>query len=216
VLDTPQEIHKWIQSRKDKFPTKRNIERKQKSMQAKMDKGIPVNQQMVDGGGSLSLLEKKLAKKVVMISDFETKRERKKRKRKHTPANMDNEAETHKIVKVQEEPLEEGETVVERPVLSIQPTQIEPQKTIDVDGKVEVISKSNEDIKQNNPHQKKHNNHRPKPGNQKHNEKLAFRYKRNTIYEELHKKDKDSELSVLLQCFRYIVKQNLCNPSTTT
>lgn len=58
------------------------------------------------------------------------------------------------------------------------------------------------------PSEKPKQKNKPKNKNQN-NPKLPFKYKKNTIYSDLVQQQKDSESTILLQCFRYIVKQKL-------
>lgn len=41
--DTPDEIKKWVENRKKNYPSKRNIERKEKLINEKAEKGIPIS-----------------------------------------------------------------------------------------------------------------------------------------------------------------------------
>ena len=203
VLDTPEEIQKWIASRKRNYPTKQNIERKQKAIQARVEKGIPVTAQQLQESGDVSLLEQKLAKKVVMMSEFESKKTRKHRKRKH----KGQEEGAEKFQRVEE--AEDGEVVQEvQQVRFDLPEQVveEPEKVaVEVTKGKWVVSL----ILVEHPQKHQRDNKHQQQKNQNKNDKPQFRYKKNTIYDDLLKKEKDSELSVILQCFRYIVKQKL-------
>jgi hypothetical protein len=42
TYDTPDEIQKWIENRKKNYPSKKNIERKEKLIHEKAEKGIPI------------------------------------------------------------------------------------------------------------------------------------------------------------------------------
>lgn len=69
--DSQVEIQKWILARKRNYPSKNNIEMKQKMMQEKIKKGIPITNSVSDQ--EISLLEKKLKKKVNMVSKNDRK-----------------------------------------------------------------------------------------------------------------------------------------------
>ena len=71
------------------FLLNKNIERKQTAIKMKLDKGIPVTRQELQENNEASLLEKKLRKKVMMMSEYETKKNKKHKKRKHNRNERD-------------------------------------------------------------------------------------------------------------------------------
>ena len=56
--------YRWILARKQNFPTKKNIQNKQKIIEEKIKKGVPVSMASISNTDNrdLSLLEKKLKK----------------------------------------------------------------------------------------------------------------------------------------------------------
>lgn len=137
-----------------------------------------------------------MSKKVQMISEFERKKDRKKRKRKH------NRTDEHGEKRVK---FENDQEVNEIETPNLERIEASDAGEIVEDVKLEVEhNQPPSNAHKNKNHQKHQNNNKndktPKP---------QFRYKKNTIYEDLLKPQKDAELSVILQCFRYIVKQKL-------
>ncbi|CAI2369638.1 unnamed protein product [Moneuplotes crassus] len=184
-LDTQEEIKKWVESRKRNYPSKKNIEKKEKMIKAKAEKGIPVTLGSLKNMENISLLEKKLRNEHVRPTKPEGHMNKRKRKRPH------NKDRSTKIVKFEEgdqtTPLKEGTQALE----------MQKEKLVTEEGTKEM---------------KKHENSRAqsqKKQQNKANAKLPFKYKKNTIYSDLIKKEKEAEATVLLQCFRYIIKQNL-------
>eukprot|EP00345_Euplotes_harpa_P005904 CAMPEP_0168329338 /NCGR_PEP_ID=MMETSP0213-20121227/7051_1 /TAXON_ID=151035 /ORGANISM="Euplotes harpa, Strain FSP1.4" /LENGTH=198 /DNA_ID=CAMNT_0008332649 /DNA_START=232 /DNA_END=828 /DNA_ORIENTATION=- len=172
VLDTPEEIRKWVQSRRRNYPSKKNIERKKEIVKRKAEMGIPVTRAEVDGEG-VSLLERKLMRKVKMVS-MEEKRGKGKGFKGKGPPGLSSEA------------------------------WVTPGGVKDVGEDGEVKEKKRERKEGEKVKEKKMEN-----GKEKRKDIVKFRYKKNTIYQDIFKKEKDNEASVILQCFRYMVKQNI-------
>jgi isocitrate dehydrogenase len=165
---------------------------KLKVQRAKHEKGVPVGE---EEQLEACMLERKLKKKVVMMSEFESKKQRRRKRKNNTENNAQKVRiiEEGKIDKVDDWNSDDAKVIIDEPL-----ENKNNEELVKFDEKVE--EHTNKKHKIDRKKTLKHN-----PGT----EKFKFLYKKNTIYSDLHRKDKDDELSVLLQWFRYIVKQKL-------
>ena len=212
------EIDKWFEARKKLYPTKKNIELKQKLGEIKVEKGLVSN------------LELKLRKKVNILKKLNsTKRKTirnnfnkefpnfQKRKKEILELNnkdnnntndnkeedKNNKTNENQNIQIdnnikQENILEEGEILDE-----IKPSEngIENNK----ENKQNFIGKKRE-RRMNNINKKFIKNKKFNKENK--NEigfKKGFKYKKNNLYDELIKKDKIKEQNILLQAIRYLI-----------
>ena len=217
-VNSELEISRWIARRRSNFPTKENIERKQE--------GRSTQQQL-----PLSILELKLRRKIRIIRD--TGREGKYKNNRRNIYKRD----TTKRPKLRENEIttrpklgeDEITTSMESKHLShseqnlINVPQIDITHTnynnINATESVDPISQTQEEIitpisrarergiKQQN--RAKLISRGGESGNK--GQIKDVRYKRNNLLHNLLKKEMHDECNVILQCFHYLVKENLIN-----
>ena len=188
------EIEKWVLARKKNFPTKTNILEKEKKGKIKVDVGM------------ISKLELKLRKKVNLLKKIDGKKMRNNRNKK----NKKNKNNFNILKEEKNIELEEGEIQIENKNENNE-KKIENNNN---ENKEEIEDKKNMENKekQYNKNKRKRNKKSNKNNNNNVNKaktKFSFKYKHNFLYDNLLKKEKIQEQNIILQVFRYFIKENL-------
>lgn len=192
------EIDKWILRRKRNFPTKDNIDAKEK------------NEKLKEDAGMISKLEIKLRKKVNKLKLILSGGKRRKMKDKNSKwaKNKGNQKlkkpdENQKQIP-DEDSLEEGEIeVVEKKDEKMNHKGISTEsKILDQEPKdqpsvIKENIKSKKNQKKNNPNMQNHS--------------YPFKYKQNTLYKNMIKKEVIQEKNIILQALRYFINEGLCD-----
>jgi hypothetical protein len=192
-----EEIKKWVEARKRNFPSNNRINEKNEIGKKKEELGM------------ISELEKKLREKIKIMRTLDKggyhmkdrgkyKNRSNRRKKKRRNFNKSNEAP------------EEGE------IVEVKSAQCDFQDSIKI-GDTEKnkfdfhISESDEMFLQKRKRCENPNKEENKSDQiiRKNNNRVGFRYKKSFIYENLIRSDKIREMNIILQAFRYFVKENL-------
>ena len=200
------EIDKWFEARKKLYPTKKNIELKQKLGEIKVEKGLVSN------------LELKLRKKVNILKKLNSSKRIKIRNKfnKEFP-NFQKRKREKLYNKEKEEDKGEGEFKENNE----KENNISNNDNILEDGEIkdDYIS-NNENKKENNENshnligkkrerktniKKKLGKNQNKDNKNENGFKKGFKYKMNNLYDELIRKDKIKEQNILLQAIRYLI-----------
>jgi len=172
------EMEKWVEARKKLYPTKKNIEEKNKIGELKVEKGI------------ISNLELKLRKKVNILKKIYNKKCKRNKINiiKKIPDNFINSNNINNITNnnIEDNQLEEGE--------------IAPENHDD-----NCLLRKKRNIKKRIKKLNGKNNGNKENINYNSSTKKGFKYKINHLYDDLIKKDKIKEQNIILQAIRYLI-----------
>ena len=204
------EIDKWFEARKKLYPTKKNIELKQKLGEIKVEKGLVSN------------LELKLRKKVNILKKLNSSKRIKIRNKfnKEFP-NFQKRKREKLYNKEKDKDKEEDKGEGEFKEINEKENNISNNDNILEDGEIkdDYIS-NNENKKENNENihnligkkrerktnfKKKLGKNQNKDNKNENGFKKGFKYKMNNLYDELIRKDKIKEQNILLQAIRYLI-----------
>lgn len=195
-LNTPEEIDKWIAQRRKNFPTRTHIESKKNNEKLKAETG------------ALSKLERKLRQKIKFIksADGPPQRYGGNRNWRNNRPNSGPNPNAHTQNTPQARPAQTATQSTGVPVAGKRPETEEQKKPEQptAQGQQGVASEKAAEKGQNcygkNKRRKK------KVGEAKVD---RFKYRQNTVYQSLIRQEVDREHSILLQVFRYFVKNGM-------
>ena len=193
------EIEKWVLARKKNFPTKSNIEEKEKNGKRKEDIGM------------ISKLELKLRKKVNLLKRIDGKKKVRNNKNKNCKHNI---IKTNNFNFKNDENVSINNNNIIEKTIELEEGEIENE--CENENKIQQNIMNNNSIKnldkiendkidsliQNKRERKKRNNNKSKM-------RFPFSYKHNFLFDNMIKKEIIQEQNIILQAFRYFINEKL-------
>ncbi len=193
------EIEKWVLARKKNFPTKSNIEEKEKNGKRKEDIGM------------ISKLELKLRKKVNLLKRIDGKKKVRNNKNKNCKHNI---IKTNNFNFKNDENVSINNNNIIEKTIELEEGEIENE--CENENKIQQNKMNNNSIKnldkiendkidsliQNKRERKKRNNNKSKM-------RFPFSYKHNFLFDNMIKKEIIQEQNIILQAFRYFINEKL-------